>query len=185
MIIELPNYVNEETVQKIKALSSSYLDHGEYRYNSYRDGKTVFITNLARQYGELKELDEILHGIFTGLQSTLLVRRFSPIYSSGDSGYQYHKYDPGNICHHHSDGEVDNGLLRYASVVMHLNTIEDGGELVFPNQNKTVKTESGKIVVFPPYGIFGHYSTPATVPREVIVTWFVYNNIRVLEDSCS
>jgi hypothetical protein len=83
------------------------------------------------------------------------------------------------VCHTHSDGEAVSGLLRYASVVMHLNTIEEGGELVFPNQNKSVKTEEGKVVIFPPYGMFEHYSTPADVAREVIVTWFVYNNVRV------
>jgi hypothetical protein len=76
-------------------------------------------------------------------------------------------------------------MLRYASVVLHLNSIEVGGDLVFSNQNKTIKTEAGKVVIFPPYGMFEHYSTSADVPREVIVTWFVYNNVRVQEVACS
>jgi predicted 2-oxoglutarate/Fe(II)-dependent dioxygenase YbiX len=185
MIIELPNYVDEATVQKIRALASSYAEHGVYRYGTYRDGKTVSITDLARDHADLKEIDEILHGIFGELQGGVLVRRFKPHYSSGDSGYEYHTYAAGDICHPHSDGEVHDGLLRYASVVLHLNTIDSGGELVFPKQNKTVKTEAGKIVIFPPYGMFEHYTTPAAVTREVIVTWFVYNDVRVQAGVCN
>jgi len=180
VIIELPEYVDKDTTKKIRELASSYLtNHGEYKYGTYRDGKSVFITQLAAQYPELKELDAILHGIFSNVQDSLLKRRYKPQHGSGDSGYEYHRYAPGDVCHPHSDGETTNGLLRYASVVIHLNTIEEGGELVFPNQNKSVKTEEGKVVIFPPYGMFEHYSTPANVAREVIVTWFVYNNVRV------
>jgi hypothetical protein len=69
--------------------------------------------------------------------------------------------------------------LRYASVTLHLNTVHEGGELVFPAQNKKVKTEEGKIVIFPPYGMFGHYTTPSEEPREVVVTWFIYANMVV------
>lgn len=180
MIIELPEYVDKDTTKRIRELASSYLsNHGEYKYGTYRDGKSVFITNLADQYSELKELDTVLHDIFNGVQNSLLKRRYKPQRHSGDSGYEYHRYAPGDVCHPHSDGEISSGLLRYASVVIHLNTIDEGGELVFPNQNKSVKTEEGKVVIFPPYGMFEHYSTPADVAREVIVTWFVYNDVRV------
>ena len=180
MIIELPEYVDKDATKKIRELASAYFDsNGSYKYGTYRDGKSVAITSLSDQYPELKEIDEILHGIFSGVQESLLGRRYKPQYGSGDSGYEYHRYEPGDVCHPHSDGEIMNGLLRYASVVIHLNTIEEGGELVFPNQNKSVKTEEGKVVIFPPYGMFEHYSTPADVAREVIVTWFVYNDVRV------
>jgi len=180
VIIELPEYVDKDTTKKIRELASSYFSsNGGYKYGTYRDGKTVAITNLAGQHPELKEIDTVLHDIFSGVQDSLLRRRYKPQYRSGDSGYEYHRYAPGDVCHPHSDGEVQDGLLRYASVVIHLNTIEKGGELVFPNQNKSVKTEEGKVVIFPPYGMFEHYSTPAEVAREVIVTWFVYNDVRV------
>jgi len=180
VIIELPEYVDKDTTKKIRELASSYLGkEGQYKYGTYRDGKTIGITNLADENVELKELDTILHGIFNDVQESLLRRRYKPSHQSGDSGYEYHRYAPGDIAHPHSDGEVQSGLLRYASVVIHLNTIEEGGELVFPNQNRSVKTEEGKIVIFPPYGMFEHYSTPAEVAREVIVTWFVYTDVRV------
>jgi hypothetical protein len=180
VIIELPEYVDKNMTKKIRELASSYLsNHGEYKYGTYRDGKSVFITQLAEQHPELKELDTILHKIFDEVQGSLISRRYKPSYASGDSGYEYHRYEPGDVCHPHSDGEIVDGMIRYASVVIHLNTIEEGGELVFPSQNKSVKTEEGKIVIFPPYGMFEHYSTPAEVAREVIVTWFVYDKVRV------
>ena len=104
---------------------------------------------------------------------------------SADSGYEYHIYDSQEICNYHGDGEFDhNGSeirIRYASVTLHLNTIKEGGELIFPNQNKKVKTEAGKIVIFPPYNMFGHYTTPSEEPREIIVTWFLYRGIKAIE----
>jgi len=60
--------------------------------------------------------------------------------------------------------------------------VHEGGELVFPVQNKKIKTEVGKIVVFPPYGMYQHYTTPSDEPREVIVSWFVYNNLTVCKN---
>jgi hypothetical protein len=95
-----------------------------------------------------------------------------------------HIYNPNDICRYHVDGELHDitkqqTLLRYASVVIHLNTVTEGGELVFPNQNKSIKTEEGKLVVFPPYGMYGHYTTPSNQVREVIVSWFVYDGLTV------
>jgi hypothetical protein len=58
--------------------------------------------------------------------------------------------------------------------------VHEGGELIFPEQNKSIKTEEGKLVIFPPYGMYGHYTTPSNEPREVIVAWFVYDGINVV-----
>jgi hypothetical protein len=63
------------------------------------------------------------------------------------------------------------------SVVLHLNTPKDGGDLVFPAFNKTIKTEAKKLVLFPPYNYVKHYTTESTTNRDVIVSWFVYKNI--------
>ena len=105
--------------------------------------------------------------------------RFAPMYKSCDTGYDYHVYNPNDICNIHSDGEILKNKLRYASVVLHLNTVEDGGELIFPNHNKKIKTEEGKVVIFPPSSSFLHYTTPSNTPREVIVSWFCYANVKV------
>jgi len=180
MILEFPNYLDSETTKEIREAVKPFISHKkETEYN--RDGNTVRITDIP----ELKNLDDKLHEIFIKIQTDIIQHRYKPIYSSADSGYEYHLYNPKEICHFHADGEFSNPksskpLLRYASVVLHLNTVHEGGELVFPEQNKSIKTEEGKLVIFPPYGMYGHYTTPSNEPREVMVTWFVYNNVNVI-----
>lgn len=174
MIIELPNYIDINLIKEIKHLVKPYIDKNSFA-RIYRDGKTVLISEI----NELKNLDNQIHILYTELQKNIIDPRYSPLYQSADTGYQYHLYNPGDIAQPHVDGEVDSSFLRYASVILCLNTPKDGGELVFPKQNKIVKSEMGKIIIFPPYGIYPHYTTPSTDIREVIVSWFVYQNITI------
>ena len=181
MILEFPNYLEAKTVKEIRDAVKPFISQKkETTYN--RDGNTVNITNIP----ELKELDNKLHQIFTKIQSDIIQHRYKPQYPSADSGYDYHIYHAKDVCHFHADGEFSNPkddktLLRYASVILHLNTVYEGGELVFPEQNKSIKTEEGKLVIFPPYGMYGHYTTPSNEAREVIVSWFVYDGINVVK----
>lgn len=178
MIIEAPNFIDADTVSFIKEAVYPYIPKEQtHAYN--REGKTVNISDTA----ELNKLDEKLSDIFLSAQRKIVNFKYKPGYPSGDSGYEYHLYEPGDICQIHADSELaftdnkDSSLIRYASVVLHLSTLNDGGELIFPNQNKKIKTEAGKIVIFPPYSMYPHYTTPSAYPREVVVTWFVYSNI--------
>ena len=179
MILEFPNYVSDKDIDTILSAVHPHVENGQtHVYN--RDGKTVNITKTE----ELKEVDILLQDIFADLSKSLVTQRYRPIRSSADQDYEYHRYDKEQICHYHTDGEfsgdVNQGcLLRYASVILHLNTVKEGGELIFPAQNKAIKTEKGKIVVFPPYATYGHYTTPSPEVREVIVTWFVYSDVIV------
>ena len=181
MILEFPNYLDSETTKEIRDAVRPFISNKkETAYN--RDGNSVVITNTP----ELKNLDYKLHKIFVKAQTDIIQHRYKPQFASADSGYEYHLYNPNDICHYHADGEIANPqknktLLRYASVVLHLNTVHEGGELVFPDQNVKIKTEEGKLVVFPPYAMYGHYTTPSNEPREVIVTWFVYDGINVVK----
>ena len=176
MILEFPKYLDSETVKEIRDAVRPFISNKkEATYN--RDGNTIDIT----QTPELKNLDTKLAKIFIKIQKDIIQNRYKPERVSADSGYEYHKYSPNDICHYHMDGEVHETLLRYASVILHLNTVHEGGELVFPSQNKSIKTEEGKLVIFPPYGMFGHYTTPSNETREVIVTWFVYDGIKVVD----
>jgi hypothetical protein len=177
MIIELPNYLSIDEVKKIKESVKPYIQTNRpTTYN--RDGNTVCISKIDA----LKDLDNKLHNIFLNIQTNVVASRYKPSYKSGDSGYEYHIYNPGEICHYHGDGEFDSdGFIRYASVIIHLSTIKEGGELIFPSQNKIIKTEAGKVVIFPPYTMFGHYTTPSNEPREVLVSWFIYTNKRVID----
>lgn len=177
MIIEAPNFVSDEDVEFILTHCRKAVKDGKGTltggYN--RDGMTVDISDTP----ELAEVDEKLHFIMNNIQKNIVANRYNPQFTSADSGYDYHCYNPGDVCHFHVDMEVMYGFLRYASVIIHLTTNEEGGEIVFTSQNKSVKTEKGKVVIFPPYGMFGHYVTPSPTPREVIVSWFVYDGITV------
>jgi hypothetical protein len=172
MIIELPKFVSKEEVAFISNGVKPYLPETSHTYN--RDGKSVFITKTP----ELSDVDSVISKIMMRLQVDVVNSRYRPMFTSGDSGYEYHLYEKGQICHYHSDGEVSYGFLRYATVILFL-TNNEGGELVFPSQNVEVKPEAGKVVVFPPYGTHGHYSKPSETNREILMTWFVYNGIKV------
>ena len=181
MILEFPNYLNSETTKEIRSTIKPFISCKK-KSVYHREGNTVCITHIP----ELKNLDNKLYKIFLKAQKDIIQRKYKPIGESADSGYEYHLYNPNDVCHYHADGEVsdpkcDKSLLRYASVILHLNTVYEGGELVFPDQNVRVKTEEGKLVIFPPYGMYSHYTTPSNEPREVIVTWFVYDGINVVK----
>ena len=172
MIYEFPNYVDLGLIEEIKNESKKHIQLDKAgSYN--REGNTVDITNTP----ELKEIDIKIHSLMEKIQEELVQRRFKPQFDSADSGYEYHRYNAGEQCLHHADGEVINGLLRYASVIIHLST--NDGETIFPQQNKKIKTEEGKVVVFPPYGGFGHYVSPSTTARDVLVSWFVYAGVSI------
>jgi predicted 2-oxoglutarate/Fe(II)-dependent dioxygenase YbiX len=182
MIIELLNYIDAKTIAEIRNSVKPFLPK-QKRGQFNRDGFTVNITENK----ELTELDNKINDIFINLQKDILEYKYRPaIKSSGSSDFEYHLYEAGDICRCHTDGEINlsseknYSLIRYASVVIHLNTINEGGELVFPNQNIKVKTEAGKVVIFPPYGFYEHYTTPSNEDREVLVTWFVYNGVNAV-----
>jgi len=176
MIYEFPNYVDLELIQEIKNQSRQYIKLGKKDMYLTRGGDTVEISLLP----ELKELDNKLHNLVQKIQTELVQDTFYPQHKSADTGYQYHRYNVGDECTIHADGEMMDGLLRYASVVIHLSTNDEGGELVFPQQNKKIKTEEGKVVVFSPHGGYGHYVTPSSTPREVVVTWFCYDGVTII-----
>ena len=69
---------------------------------------------------------------------------------------------------HHKDGvvlakQVKNGMcpaseLRNMSVIVALNGDYQGGDLCFPEQNRTIKLKRGQAVAFPPYWTHPHYT---------------------------
>ena len=178
MIIELPNYVDLNLVEEIKSAVKPHINNN-VNHRIYRDGNTVVISNTL----ELKDIDNKIHILYNEIQRNIIAPRYSPIGQSADSGYQYHIYKPGDVAHPHVDGEVYGSFLRYASVIFCLNTPKDGGELVFPKQNKIIKSEAGKIIIFPPNGTHTHYTTPSTDIREVVVSWFIYKDIVVQQNA--
>lgn len=181
MILEFPNYLDSEITKEIRDAVKPFIPcKKETAFN--RDGNTVQIRNIP----ELKNLNDKIHQFFSKVQKEVIQCRYKPQFASAYLGYEYHLYNANDVCRYHTDGEVifndeNQAFLRYASVIFHLNTVHEGGELVFPDQNIKIKTEEGKLVVFPPYGMFGHYTTPSNEAREVLVSWFVYKGIHVVK----
>lgn len=56
------------------------------------------------------------------------------------------RYEPGNRMHIHTDSSAEN--QRVISTCMYLNDDYVGGEINFPYFNKTIKPESGDVIVF-------------------------------------
>jgi len=177
MILEYKNYVDSDFVDEIRQSVIPFLNASKKTMHN-RDGVTVNISETP----ELFNLDQKICKLFSELQNKIVKLRYNPMKESGDSGYEYHLYSPGDMCHYHADGEIMDGFVRYATVILFLSDNEDG-DLIFPTQNVEIKPEKGKIVVFPPYGFFGHYAKPSVKNREILMTWFVYNGVRVIEDA--
>lgn len=63
---------------------------------------------------------------------------------------------------YHKDGVLgrvgDPPKLRNMSIIVALNGDYEGGELCFPEQNRTIKLKRGQAVAFPPYWTHPHYT---------------------------
>ena len=53
--------------------------------------------------------------------------------------------------------------------ILYLNTCEKGGETEFPVIGKSMKTERGKLILFPSYFTHIHFSNPANENRYALV----------------
>ena len=64
----------------------------------------------------------------------------------------------------HYDSEIDykdnREELRRFAVLIYLNNSFEGGELIFPVQNKTVVPEPGLLLIFPTSFMYPHFTTP-------------------------
>ena len=183
MILEYENYISSNFVEEIQQNLLPFVKNSTTQVTQNRDGITVDVSKTP----ELRDLDSKLSIMFSTFKQNILQHRFKPHFDSGDTGYEYHLYRPGEVCRYHTDGEVatptkNSSLLRYATVILFL-TDNQNGEIVFPDQNIEIKPKKGKIIAFPPYGMFGHYTKPTVENREILMTWFVYNGITVQQNA--
>lgn len=62
-------------------------------------------------------------------------------------------------------------VVRELTTLLYLNTVEEGGETVFPSQGIAVKPVQGRVVVFPSFWMFPHSSeTPLTGDKYIAMT---------------
>ena len=157
----------------------------------YRRGKTAVFDPITNK----REYD-ILFNAYSILLTTKIFPLFEVAtqYGAKHTGFEFHTYEPGDVCELHADGEIaseaiadsNNKVLtdiRFASVVLCLSDIAAGGELVFPKQEVSIKSKKGRVAVFPPHTLFPHFTTPTTERRDVIVTWFAYEKALAVNPS--
>jgi hypothetical protein len=64
--------------------------------------------------------------------------------------------------------------LRCLSAIVALNSNYEGGELIFPVQNRTIKLKKGQLIAFPPYWTHPHYTNDLknNTFRYTATIWF-------------
>jgi hypothetical protein len=85
------------------------------------------------------------------------------------------QYGPGQ----HFQEHADHGFSYSATVslVAYPNDEYDGGELVFPKLNLSIKPKAGDLYIFPSTYLFSHLAAPVTSGRKYsIVTMLDYND---------
>ena len=83
-------------------------------------------------------------------------------------GYNVLRYKPGQAYHAiHSDWGWPLLTHRHVTFTMFLNTVADGGELVFTEQGLDVKPVEGRAVIFPAAWTHAHHGRPAKIDRYV------------------
>lgn len=103
----------------------------------------------AEQYGKENKAD------FKWVESINIFK-----YSTGDYKYSEHFDSFGHE-------------RRVVSAVLFLNDVEEGGELVFPKFDVSIKPKAGRMVVFPSNFAWQHLSKPPTSNEKfAVATWF-------------
>lgn len=93
-----------------------------------------------------------------------------------DDGFVLAHYRPGDTCVLHDDGqnpEPPHNGFRLATLLFYLNTINEGGETIFPRQNLAVRPEQGKAILFPATFAYPHRVASPANDRFVLQTWII------------
>jgi hypothetical protein len=69
-------------------------------------------------------------------------------------GWALLKYRPGDFFNNHTDASHE--YLRQVSAVFYFNDNYEGGELIFPFLNVTIKAKAGELILFPSNYLFVH-----------------------------
>jgi hypothetical protein len=129
--------------------------------NKYIDEKTLYIINSLEMAPELCASDFAKRNRIEENLINLETSRFS-----------LNMYQPGMGMGPHIDAYDPNGTgtdLKY-TLVCYLNDDYEGGEIVFPNQNVTIKPKAGSMVMFPSGDPYTHEAKPVTSGKKYLYT---------------
>lgn len=172
-IIEFPDAVAPELCDRIVAkfeadsrkARSSYDPAQEGR--DYRQADILAISPLPEWKVEDGDLCQIISGLCAEYMA-----RFKTGEPLIDYGYTIAKYGIGDGCLEHKDTSYRDPEHKLISLVLFLNDVQEGGELVFPLHGVRVKPEKGKAVLYPSLFTYRHFvEAVRSNPRYVIIAF--------------
>ena len=84
------------------------------------------------------------------------------------------KYKPSQGYHvWHSDASNIECSRRMLTVILYLNTIEEGGETEFLYQSTRIPPVQGTLILFPPWWIYPHRGNPPLKENKYIITVWI------------
>lgn len=143
-----------------------------------RNSDTIPITGHSAFTEVDRELNLILLKRYKHYRQTVLSSypMESTLYPEG---YQLIKYkqNKGYFRAHIDVGEFSS-CTRALSVLVYLNTVDEGGETDFPEWGVKIKAEIGKVIIFPPYFTHLHEGLmPISSDKYILATWLGYKSI--------
>lgn len=143
------------------------------------------VVGISKQIVQMRsslicEFDDIFHVsgfdpdlslVIDGIERCIWAyREMYDIPLSRNPGWHVNKYPIGAEYGEHID--VHQREDRVISVVAMLNTVDDGGELVFSDLDISVPANNGTVVIFPSSFPFAHASMPTVSGNKYsLVTW--------------
>lgn len=94
-----------------------------------------------------------------------------------DMGYQIQRYQPGEFYHWHIDGGSHDFADRQLVAIWYLNDVPEdaGGRTQFLYQDVSVRPETGKMVLFPPFWTHEHRSEELrSGVKYIATTWVLF-----------
>jgi len=88
-------------------------------------------------------------------------------------GYTILKYKPDEAYHaFHSDQSYPDLINRHITLILYLNTIDEGGETEFKYQKLKVPPVAGRAIIFPAFWGYTHRSLPAVNQTRYVLNAF-------------
>ena len=147
-----------------------------YGYKSNVQSTYIDLEMLRKPHGKL--YDRINKMIFKSINRIILeVGETSKVNINlirCDSGCRLRKINgPTKL---HVDGVLEeSGMVRFASLVIGLNSDYEGGEFIFPEQDVKIKLKAGQALFFPPHWSHPHETLELHgTHRYTINTWLCH-----------
>jgi predicted 2-oxoglutarate/Fe(II)-dependent dioxygenase YbiX len=176
-IFVIDNVLNFDECQEIINVIDKHATLKEC-YGESANVQSTYIDLEMLKNSHKKLHDRIRNMIFNSINHTVLTVGKYPVDIScikSDSGYRLRKiHGPTKI---HVDGVLEESCngVRFASVIIALNSDYEGGEFVFQEQDVKIKLKAGQALFFPPYWSHPHETLELHgTYRYTINTWLCH-----------